>query len=100
MNDFFKYQYISLIIIILFLSIIHTIFCQIKIDLPKSQTDNFFIFAVTESQLYVSNFDFNVIYNLDIKKRIGVFLPGNKIHFTVKTPLFFKTNNKYTHIFS
>ena len=100
MNDFFKYQYISLIIIILFLSIIHTIFCQIKIDLPNSQTYNFFIFAVTESQLYVSNFDFNVIYNLDIKKRIGVFLPGNKIHFTGKTPLFFKTNNKYTHIFN
>ena len=53
---------------------------------------------MSETQIYVSDFDFNVIYDPNTKRVVGVFLPGIKIDFVRQTPLFFIINGKYTHI--
>lgn len=98
MNNLLKIKNIFLIFFIVFLFTINVISCQVKISIPNSQNKNFFIFAVSETQIYVSDFDFNVIYDSNTKRVVGVFLPGIKLNFIIQTPLFFNINGKYIHI--
>ena len=90
----------SISILLFFLLSTNFIFCQVKNELPVSNTADFFMHAYSETQVYISNFDFNLIFNPLTRKVVGVFLKEYKIDFTNRNPLVFYNNGKITYFFN